>query len=411
MSRDGQRRPAVVRRGGTRQAGVRRGGVRRGASWSPRDIAASAFAFTEETPLEHGFAHAFRDRIVPILRRQETQRQVMRRKALIGIGVSALAGAGAAAGGACTTVVAGQATQVADAGLGVTLDIPADAVTDAGGNPYGGQVCVADTAPELVAQILPPLISPCKLITIHPFGLTFAPAGTMTFPNSDNLPAGAQVDIWFLAQGSGTWTIAGQGQVDAGGTTVTSVAPNITGAGNVFAVPPLPLPVVATDHNDFNHRSTALADGNFSTSYSTVSYRSLGQDRNQRLVYNSSGADPRPIIASEITIPGTLPALIEGRLEVAGIQVAGPVYTSTSLALDPADPGLMPGEAIRQALQFDAGEFPTGSYPYRYVVTAQYACSKVGAEVGRDVLVTNNVQSPFGAGWTLDELHGQNGII
>ncbi len=98
MSRDWQRRPAVVRRGGTRQAGVRRGGVRRGASWSPRDIAASAFAFTEETPLEHGFAHAFRDRIVPILRRQETQRQVMRRKALIGIGVSALAGAGAAAG-------------------------------------------------------------------------------------------------------------------------------------------------------------------------------------------------------------------------------------------------------------------------------------------------------------------------
>ena len=93
MSRDRRRRPAVVRRGG-----VRRGVRRSGASWSPRDIAASAFAFTEETPLEHGFAHVFRDRIVPILRRQETQRQVMRRKALAGIGVSALAGAGAAAG-------------------------------------------------------------------------------------------------------------------------------------------------------------------------------------------------------------------------------------------------------------------------------------------------------------------------
>ena len=73
MSRDRPRRRTVLRRGSGRIT---------------RDLPASAFSFTEQTPLEHGFAHVFRDRIVPVLRRQETQRQVMRRKALTGIGAS-----------------------------------------------------------------------------------------------------------------------------------------------------------------------------------------------------------------------------------------------------------------------------------------------------------------------------------
>ena len=55
--------------------------VRRASSRVAREIAASTFSFTERTPLEHGFAHVFRDRIVPILRRQETRRQAMRGKA------------------------------------------------------------------------------------------------------------------------------------------------------------------------------------------------------------------------------------------------------------------------------------------------------------------------------------------
>ncbi len=82
MSRE--RRPTVQRRGSGR--------IR-------RDVTADDFDFTEETPLEHGFAHVFRDRIVPILRRQENSRQAMRAKALTWIGVAVLAGAAATAAG------------------------------------------------------------------------------------------------------------------------------------------------------------------------------------------------------------------------------------------------------------------------------------------------------------------------
>ncbi len=72
MSRE--RRPAVQRRGSGR--------IR-------RDVTADDFDFTEETPLEQGFAHVFRDRIVPVLRRQETQRREMRGKAMMWIAASA----------------------------------------------------------------------------------------------------------------------------------------------------------------------------------------------------------------------------------------------------------------------------------------------------------------------------------
>ncbi len=76
------------------QSGKRRRTVlRRSSSRVAREIAASTFSFTERTPLEHGFAHVFRDRIVPILRRQETRRQAMRGKALTWIGAAGLAAA------------------------------------------------------------------------------------------------------------------------------------------------------------------------------------------------------------------------------------------------------------------------------------------------------------------------------
>lgn len=82
------------------QSGQRRRTVlRRGSGRVTREIPASAFSFTEQTPLELGFADVFRDRIVPVLRRQEKSRQAMRGQAMTWIGVATLAGAGGAAAG------------------------------------------------------------------------------------------------------------------------------------------------------------------------------------------------------------------------------------------------------------------------------------------------------------------------
>ena len=70
---------------------------RRSAGRIRRRVTADDFSFTEQSPLERGFAHVFRDKITPVLRHYEKLRIQMRGKAMVGIGASGLAGAGGGA--------------------------------------------------------------------------------------------------------------------------------------------------------------------------------------------------------------------------------------------------------------------------------------------------------------------------
>ncbi len=278
--------------------------------------------------------------------------------------------------------------------LGATLVIDAGSVTQ-GGADYSGTITLSDAVADLA--LLPPLIAPCTAVSIQPFDLVFDPAAAITLPNSDNLPVGAFTDIWSVDPVTGIGTIVGVGTVATAGT-ITGTVPT---GGLVFAVPRPPAVVAAADENADNRRPTTLADGNLFMSISLPSYRSLEQDRSQTFVYNSTSAAPTPIVAAEITFPADsgLPPLVSGRLEVGGVTVAGPIFTSTS---DPAP--LAAGDTIRQALQFPGQDLTTGAYPYRYVTTSTYACSTVGAATDGRVLVNNETDSPFGSGWTLDGL-------
>ena len=201
------------------------------------------------------------------------------------------------------------------------------------------------------------------------------------------------------------WAISGQGTVSGDGSAILSDGEVLTGGGYFFAVPPAPQLAQSADYNPSNVTPTALKDGNFSTSITTPSYRSLEQDRAVTLVYNSALADPRPIVAADATLAGhgALPVALESSLNLAGLQVAGPISTSTANPDDPSDPGLDPdaAETLRLALQFDAGTLPTGSYATTFQTTARYDCSRVGAELPGRLLVENQTESPFGSGWTI----------
>lgn len=275
--------------------------------------------------------------------------------------------------------------------LGATLVIDAGSVTQ-GGADYSGTITLSDGVADLA--LLPPLIAPCTAVSIQPFDLAFDPAAAITLPNSDNLPVSALTDIWSVDPATGIGTIVGAGTV----TSASTITGTIPTGGLVFAVPRPPAVVAAADENADNRRPTTLADGNLFMSISLPSYRSLEQDRSQTFVYNSTSAAPTPIVAAEITFPADsgLPPLVSGRLEVGGVTVAGPIFTSTS---DPAP--LAAGDTIRQALQFPGQDLTTGAYPYRYVTTSTYACSTVGAATDGRVLVNNETDSPFGSGWTL----------
>ncbi len=131
-----------------------------------------------------------------------------------------------------------------------------------------------------------------------------------------------------------------------------------------------------------------------------ASHRSLGQSRALRLVYNSTDADPQPILTSNATIVvrSAVPQTVSTRLKVAGVDQGAELFTATTGLSESQD------ETLRQAVQFDAAGFATGLYPYQLMVTNNYPLSSVSSTVIGNVLVNNEGASAFGAGWTLDGL-------
>ena len=89
---------------------------RRSSGRIRRRVTADDFSFTEQAPFEQGFAQVFRDRIAPILRHHEGLRIQMRGKAVTGIGVCGLLGAG---GGAAAYVQGWEAATFIAPFLGV----------------------------------------------------------------------------------------------------------------------------------------------------------------------------------------------------------------------------------------------------------------------------------------------------
>ena len=144
----------------------------------------------------------------------------------------------------------------------------------------------------------------------------------------------------------------------------------------------------------------SLRTGGMGEIHEVVSYRSLGRERAPQFIYNSLSADPRPVMALHPTLSlnAGVPNLVSTRLEVGGV-IQGEVFTDTSsFTLNTAEP-------FRQAIQFNASPFPTGSYPIRLLVTSHFNQGSVGTFLSDTVLVRNEKSSPFGAGWTLDGLN------
>jgi RHS repeat-associated protein len=296
-------------------------------------------------------------------------------------------------------------TFVDNAALGATVTIAGGTAKDANGNDFAGSFTLSDIPPAEIAALLPPFVSPCQVLTLQssPGGVTFTSAASVTLGNPDNLPPGAIVDIWGVSPVTGASFIATSGTVSADGLSI-EVGSLVGRTPSVFfATPRAPAVTAAADMNGDTLTRSLLGSGNVSQAITLPGYTSLGEERTQTLVYNSGAADSRPIIAAETLFAAgaTLPAKITGTLSVGGVTVAGPVYMDTAIASDAADPGFSNGQAIRQALQFDASDYASGAHPYRYVTTARYGCSSVGAAVDGRIVTENQADSPFGKGWTL----------
>jgi RHS repeat-associated protein len=309
-------------------------------------------------------------------------------------------------------VVSGMPTMVENPNIGVMLEIPAFTVKNTDGSDYTGPISVSAVPPSQAPVALPEGIDPALLITIQPAGLIFSNPVPVTFPNLDNMPAGSEMEIFSVNPDSGLFERVGMARVSTDGATIQTITGGISRASWQIVVPPPPTEPPGgplEDNNETNKSKdpctckevetgsrTALASGNLRETHVTAGYRSFGVTQTQRFVYNTTLADPRPIVKGSTGVGdnAAIPNMVSTRLSVGGVDSGVEQFYDTS-TYDPAD------GFIRTARQFDASALPTGRYATDYTITSKFSESARSTTDTQQTLVRNEQQSPFGAGWTL----------
>ena len=307
-------------------------------------------------------------------------------------------------------------TVVHNPNLNITVTIPPNTAINADGTAFTGVMSISEVPEGLAPAALPEELRPGLLVTLQPVGVIFTNPVPISFGNStDQLAPGDKANLWSLDPQSGSFVIVGIGQVSADGTVIETVTGGIRAADWImFPPPPVQGPPEGTagtgsennpDNQDqprqlfcISGSRTAVSSGNLEITHRLIGYRSLGQTRTLSLNYNSLHAAPRPVVsANTLFTPLTIvPNSVSSRFSVAGIEQGQELFTETA--------DINRNEQFRQAVQFDATLFDTGIYRYRLELTNNYQGSSIMRVLSGEVLVNNQQNSPFGAGWTLDAI-------
>lgn len=294
-------------------------------------------------------------------------------------------------------------SELSNPDAGVRVLVTAGSATNADGSPFSGEMFLPEVPRDQTPAALPENLTPAMVIAIQPAELSFNPPAAITFPNRDNLAPGTETDIWSIDPSIGRFAIAGRGRVSDDGTVIETIEGGISSSSWHFPAPAPPAsdngtgdsPGDNSDPNDSDCSSVgSRADakaGNLAEDIFLPSWSTLGQRRELQLVYSSNAAFPCPTVAADLLLPvgADLPVSYESILDVGGMESVYDVFTTASNA------------ALRHAVRFEAAAFGTGRYSYVLRSRSHYAGSAVGTRVNGTVLVNNQIDSPFGAGWDL----------
>ncbi len=138
-----------------------------------------------------------------------------------------------------TTVSPAQTTTVSNTNIGVTLTIPPNTAMNADGTMYSGPLSIDMVPTDATPRELPEEFQPSFIITIQPTGVRFANPVPITFPNTDNLPAGTIVELFSLSERGGFESV-GYGRVSSDGQSITTVTGGVRSASWHFPAPASP---------------------------------------------------------------------------------------------------------------------------------------------------------------------------
>jgi hypothetical protein len=162
---------------------------------------------------------------------------------------------------------------------------------------------------------------------------------------------------------------------------------------NVFPLLVPPDAVLADQQTiDRQYYSLGEATGEVMTHFTLPSYHPAVAPL--QLDYSSLAADPRPIFTEyyQLSQTPTSTSKVTATLKLNGVSQGTSTYDTHLLNF---------GDILAIALQGDATGLNTGRYPYEIDVTEN---STVQTPQTGSVDIVNSANSPFGAGWSLDNL-------
>ncbi|MEK6762394.1 MAG: carboxypeptidase regulatory-like domain-containing protein [Nitrospirota bacterium] len=285
----------------------------------------------------------------------------------------------------------------------VSVTIPPHTAKNPDGTDYTGVLTISPVPEYGRPESRPVELRPGFSITIQPAGITMVTPAPITLPNTDNLPAGNELDLWSLSPDTGTFYVAGRMRVSADGSKLETVSGGVQKTAWHFA-----LSFAAQLINDLNRiiggctecgmaSSGDLTEGTLTQDVSIPGIRTLGASRDLTLHYTSTTADVRPILPVTATLDfrAAVPQTFSAEMTVGGLRQGTRGYWNAS----PMNEGAT--STTRLGVQYDASPLPTGRYPYELATFSNYAQSSIGAISRGFSMIRNEQLSAFGAGWTL----------
>ena len=295
-------------------------------------------------------------------------------------------------------------------GARVTMTVPPNnATVDSTGEFFNGDITISRIEdPADGPAPLPPDIDLSYYIAIQPFGVRYDPPIPISFPNVENFPSGSELDFFALNHDTGAFERIGRGFVSADGLTVDSdggvvrenswhgTVPVPASSGQAGAQSPNNQK--PNECNVAGNSAYGVKTGNLIEKHYTAPYISLGKTRQIKLVYNSTQANPRPIVQVNTIVGNAAPPPINmsHTVEVGGMDTGGELFF---------EPPTNPLAPARTAIQFDGSLFASGRYNYTYNFNCNFPISRRTTPAQGQIIVQNDINSEFGAGWTLDRLY------
>ena len=347
--------------------------------------------------------------------------------------------------------VTSQRDMVIDSLYLMALDPQATIITPAGGTHLSadGKVEVvipsgAVSAPiEVVttdvmkSESLPAPLPPTSLFTycvnLRPDDATFTTQVRVRIKNYLNFPAGTSIPVGFYSKKEARWLNHGMSTVTADGQWVEFYTDHFSwydcNSPGLTQRPPAnitrnsqPRNQVCEESKDVGKSRIGIKSGNLGIEHKLPSYRSLGTRKDMELVYNSTTAKPSALISFESEIDpsqSTVPPTITYNLRIEGNMTAARFIGERGKAY---------WGYLFDGINGRGERLPTGVYPYRLDLSYDYSTAYARANffggpaldstgvptreripfttsLDDFLVISNQVDSPFGAGWSLKELN------